>query len=292
MANNIDVKDGAGATKTLKTTDNGTDHSPHHNVDKINGVAPAFGSGVLGATVQRFTQATDDAGVVSLGQIAASASVLDDWDESDRAKVNLVVGQAGVTAGAGAVAANTPRVTLASDDPLLTALGAVTASPTANTLMDRVKALLTGTILAAGSAIIGKVGIDQTSTGTTNGVAIIAGYSASGKTPWFLNATTGTNAQTITGTSVKFYGGVFTNTHATQFYFVKLFNKASTPTVGTDIPTLVFGIPPRQTIVIDENIGITFGTGLGICIVQAGATSDTTGVGTLGDICLTLYSKT
>lgn len=52
----------------------------------------------------------------------ASLSVMDDWDETDRAKVNIVVGQAGVTAGAGAVAANTPRVTLASDDPAVVAL--------------------------------------------------------------------------------------------------------------------------------------------------------------------------
>jgi hypothetical protein len=43
--------------------------------------------------------------------------VIDDWDESDRAKANIIVGQAGITAGAGAVAANTPRVTFASDAP-------------------------------------------------------------------------------------------------------------------------------------------------------------------------------
>lgn len=48
---------------------------------------------------------------------AASLSVMDDWDESDRAKANIIVGQAGITAGAGAVAANTPRVTFASDSP-------------------------------------------------------------------------------------------------------------------------------------------------------------------------------
>lgn len=53
-----------------------------------------------------------------------SLSVLDDWDESDRAKVNIIVGQAGITAGAGAVAANSPRVTLASDDPAVAVLGA------------------------------------------------------------------------------------------------------------------------------------------------------------------------
>lgn len=56
------------------------------------------------------------------GNSATSLSVLDDWDETDRAKVNIIVGQAGVTAGAGAVAVNTPRMTLASDDPAVTAL--------------------------------------------------------------------------------------------------------------------------------------------------------------------------
>ena len=48
--------------------------------------------------------------------------IIDDWDESDRAKVNIIAGQAGVTAGAGAVAANTPRTTLASDDPAVASL--------------------------------------------------------------------------------------------------------------------------------------------------------------------------
>lgn len=59
------------------------------------------------------------------GNLAASATslaVIDDWDESDRAKVNVIAGQAGITAGAGAVAANTPRVTHASDDPVTTSV--------------------------------------------------------------------------------------------------------------------------------------------------------------------------
>jgi hypothetical protein len=52
----------------------------------------------------------------NLAAAAASLSVLDDWDESDRVKANIIVGQAGIAGGAGAVAANSPRVTLASDD--------------------------------------------------------------------------------------------------------------------------------------------------------------------------------
>ncbi len=57
-----------------------------------------------------------------LDAIKTAAEIMDDWDESDRAKANIVVGQAGITAGAGVVAANTPRVTHASDDPVTTAL--------------------------------------------------------------------------------------------------------------------------------------------------------------------------
>ncbi len=52
----------------------------------------------------------------------------------------------------------------------LNAIGEVTASPTANTVLARLKAILTGIVLAAGTAIIGKVGIDQTTPGTTNAV--------------------------------------------------------------------------------------------------------------------------
>lgn len=73
------------------------------------------GAGAVSSAVQRVTLASDDPAVTAL-------QVIDDWDESDRAKVNLIVGQAGVAAGAGAVGATVQRVTLASDDPAVTAL--------------------------------------------------------------------------------------------------------------------------------------------------------------------------
>lgn len=44
-----------------------------------------------------------------------SLSVMDDWDESDRAKVNIIVGQGGVQGGSGVVTANTQRTVLATD---------------------------------------------------------------------------------------------------------------------------------------------------------------------------------
>lgn len=62
--------------------------------------------------------ASDDPAVTSL-------AVMDDWDESDRAKVNPIVGQAGVAAGAGAVGTTTQRMTLASDDPAVASLSVI-----------------------------------------------------------------------------------------------------------------------------------------------------------------------
>lgn len=50
--------------------------------------------------------------------IKSAVEAMDDWDESDRAKVNVVAGQAGIPVGAGVVA-TAPRVTLGSDDPLV-----------------------------------------------------------------------------------------------------------------------------------------------------------------------------
>ncbi len=79
----------------------------------------AGGTGVLGATVQRMTVATDDTVATDLTAIKTAVEIMDDWDESDRCKSNPIAGQAGVAAGAGAVNALTQRSTLASDDPLV-----------------------------------------------------------------------------------------------------------------------------------------------------------------------------
>lgn len=101
------------------------------------------GTGAAGASTLRVVSATDDPGVLALADVVArlndvvtqlqastaSLSVLDDWDDTDRAKVNLVAGQAGVAAGTGASGANVLRTVTASDDPLIPILGAVDETP-------------------------------------------------------------------------------------------------------------------------------------------------------------------
>lgn len=66
----------------------------------------------------------------NLAASAASLSVLDDWDETDRAKVNLIVGSAGVDGNSGNKSAATQRVVIATDQPTMTNAQPVTLTST------------------------------------------------------------------------------------------------------------------------------------------------------------------
>ena len=85
----------------------------------VEGVASGTAQPVSAASLPLPTGAATE---TSVGASATSLAILDDWDESDRAKVNPIVGVAGVAAGAGAVGTTTQRVTLASDDPAVASL--------------------------------------------------------------------------------------------------------------------------------------------------------------------------
>lgn len=87
-----------------------------------DGSATAIPADANGLTVKQGTAAQLNCTEASASAIKTAVEIMDDWDESDRAKVNPIVGQAGVAAGAGAVGATVQRVTLASDDPAVTAL--------------------------------------------------------------------------------------------------------------------------------------------------------------------------
>jgi hypothetical protein len=83
------------------------------------GSAPAAtGAAAVSTSTLRVVKATDSAVVLSL-------QIIDDWDESDRAKVNPIAGQAGIAAGSGAVDVLTPRVILATDDPAVVSLAII-----------------------------------------------------------------------------------------------------------------------------------------------------------------------
>lgn len=59
---------------------------------------------------------------VNSSSIKTAVEIIDDWDDSNYCNVNINLAGTDVTGGAGAVAAGTPRMTLASDDPAVVAL--------------------------------------------------------------------------------------------------------------------------------------------------------------------------
>jgi len=102
-------------------------------------------------------------------------------------------------------------------------------------------------------------------------------------TPYFVNSAASTNgALILTGTSglQAFYA---TNEGATPAY-VKLYNKATAPTVGTDVPEMIIpvpaaasGVPGVATLPMGFH-GFRFALGLGIAITGAAIHTDTTAV--------------
>ena len=103
-------------------------------------------------------------------------------------------------------------------------------------------------------------------------------------TPYFLNSAATTNgALILTGTS-SVHSLWATNEGASVAY-LKLYNKATAPTVGTDIPEMIIPIPAAVSGVpgvVNPNMGFIpfrFALGLGIAITRNAIHTDTTAIG-------------
>lgn len=86
-----------------------------------------------------------------------------------------------------------------------------------------------------------------------------------------------TNATLVKSSAGRVYGWQLTNTSASTRYF-KIYNKASAPTVGTDVPTDIIAIPAGANVDVLGPIGVAYATGIGFAITAAPADSDTTAV--------------
>lgn len=123
-----------------------------------------IGAGTV-ATALRATLGSDDPAVTAL-------QIMDDWDESDRAKVNLIVGQAGIAGGTGVDGATVPRVTLATNVALPAGTNAI-GKLAANSGVDIGDVDITSVIPGTGATNSGKA-VDSVAGATDTGVAILA----------------------------------------------------------------------------------------------------------------------
>jgi hypothetical protein len=92
-----------------------------------------------------------------------------------------------------------------------------------------------------------------------------------------------TNGTLVSGSPVDVYHILATNTTASVKY-LKLYNKKTAPTVGTDVPFMTVALQPSN---VPTNIplpsGVYFNLGLAYAITGAGADADTTALAS-GDV--------
>lgn len=125
---------------TLPALSAGTNNIGDVDVLTINGVAPAFGTGLRGATVQRVTIATDDSVPVTIASVPSHAvtnagtfvvqengaaltalQLIDNAVSGSGFNVSQINGVTPLM-GSGATGTGSPRVTAATDSPEVTAL--------------------------------------------------------------------------------------------------------------------------------------------------------------------------
>jgi hypothetical protein len=150
-------------------------------------------------------------------------------------------------------------------------------------------------VLGAGSALIGKVGIDQTTPGTTNKVSIgtdgivsLIPATSGGLTTYHLASGASTNATVVKNSAGQLYGWYIYNSNAAARK-VAFHNASSTPTAGASVFFSVV-IPPTAGANVEFANGITFSTGISITTVTGLADNDGTGVGA-NDLIITLFYK-
>lgn len=102
-------------------------------------------------------------------------------------------------------------------------------------------------------------------------------------TNFFLNSLSNTNGSLIIAGTAGIQSFYATNIGATVAY-VKLYNKATAPTVGTDVPEMIIAVPPLASGVPGVATfpigfsGLRFNLGLGLAITGGFADTDTTAV--------------
>jgi hypothetical protein len=138
--------------------------------------------------------------------------------------------------------------------------------------------------LPAGTNVIGKTSIDQTTPGTTNGV-VSTPVTSGGLSPFSANVTTagsgaGTGGVVVDANPGQLYGYAVWNGNSSVCYF-QLFDQTQALTnLGTTVPKLSIGIPALGGANVMLPIGVPFATAItvGVTTTRAGSTACSTGL--------------
>ncbi|HEX7633120.1 MAG TPA: hypothetical protein VF401_02205 [Candidatus Saccharimonadales bacterium] len=120
----------------------------------------------------------------------------------------------------------------------------------------------------------------QASLHTYGVAAYILARSSGGLPSARIKSAASTNATSLKVSTAGLYGLALSNDSSSKRY-IKIYNKATAPTVGTDTPVFTFLIPANGTISVPmtEVAVSAFASGLGYAITGGIADSDTTAIG-------------
>ena len=316
MANNISVKDSSGATQVVKTTDTAGVHTPHHNVDNfpatqaISAASLPLPTGAATETTlgTRLTESDFDTKTGALTETAPGTDTASSGLNGrlqrlaqrltsliaqlpaalvgGRLDVNLGAAPATVTVGALPAGANNigdvDVLTIAAGDNNIGNVDVVTL-PALPAGSNNIGDVDLASAIPAGTALIGRVNPEPE---TTGGLTIGPGSGRS-----LLSAAT-TNATSVKASAGQVYAIYAHNLNAAVRY-LKLYNKASAPTVGTDTPVLTLPIPGNTAgagFVLDTGgMGIAFATGVALALTTGVADADTGAVAANEIVVTVLY---
>jgi hypothetical protein len=124
--------------------------------------------------------------------------------------------------------------------------------------------------------ISGAVTVSSGTVTTVSTVTSVASSTPVTPTQSFINSAATTNATSVKASAGTVWSIIASNVNAAARY-VKFYNLAVAPTVGTSVPVFTITIPAGQTVQIDGGSnGIRFGTGISLAITGAMADADTT----------------
>ena len=272
----LEILDGGGIARDLRVTIAGSEYIPHHVVESsalptgaateatlatidtdtgaiatstasIDGKITACNTGavVISAALPAGTNNIGDVDVLSLPTVSAVTTV------STVTSLTQMNGQA-IAMGTGVRTAGTQRVTIATDDSV----------PVTGTFWQATQpvSIATAPALVASSATIGDVAL----VGRTSGGLTLHS-----------RLSTGTDSTNVKASAGQVFWGFVTNTNASARY-IKFYNSASTPTLGSGTPVARFMIPPNSSgLQITAEQGLTFSTGIGYTLSTGAADSDT-----------------
>lgn len=137
----------------------------------------------------------------------------------------------------------------------------------------------TGTPLIGGAAgfVFNGTTYDRQRGDTTGTYVVQRAATAGGTLTARMISAAGTNPTSVKTSAGQIYGIQLSNSGAV-WAFAKLYNKASAPTVGTDIPIELIGIPPGGRVEINRPVGMPFAAGIALAVTAGVADTDTTAV--------------